>query len=438
MLALLLIFLLFSVVINYFLFNRELIAPAFLFSVSFFISVPWALLYKKKWSLDISSNTFMVILGGVVTFMIVSLVVDRVSILIEPRINMEVNHSNFKEISKMKSIIVLVLELITVVLTIKYIKNVAPSGSLSESIDLYRWKTSDNIDLPSMDRYLSWLRTFTDASGIFFSYIVSRNIILLKKISYIDIMIFLVSACSGYLLGSRGSTVLLIVGLLVYIYFSYFQKKSNIFTINTKTLVVISISFVLLVLTFQVSASFLGREISNYSMSDYLSIYFGAEIKNLDTFLTGGSFPVKTSFFGEQTFIYLHQAIDRIIGNGNNIRFILPFLNVNGYSLGNVYTTFYPYIYDFGYVGVPILVGFMAFTSQIIYIRSKREIVLGKDLPVYVLIYGRISACLLLSFFSNKFYENIFSVNFIEMILVWIVLITVLPKKGKIINYNEV
>ena len=99
----------------------------------------------------------------------------------------------------------------------------------------------------------------------------------------------------------------------------------------------------------------------------------------------------------------------------------LPFRNINGLNLGNVYTTFYPYIYDFGYIGEFLLVLIMAIISQVIYELTKNAKTNTHPL-LSVLVYSNIINCLILSFFSNKFYENIISIEMIKKVIFWILL----------------
>ncbi|WP_353057365.1 oligosaccharide repeat unit polymerase [Lactiplantibacillus pentosus] len=89
--------------------------------------------------------------------------------------------------------------------------------------------------------------------------------------------------------------------------------------------------------------------------------------------------------------------------------------------LGNVYTTFYAFLYDFGYKGVVVLVMLMSLVSQFIF-GKVRQFSRQGDISIYALIYGRIAVCLILSFFSDKFYEGIFAITFIKTVIWWIIL----------------
>ena len=60
----------------------------------------------------------------------------------------------------------------------------------------------------------------------------------------------------------------------------------------------------------------------------------------------------------------------------------------------------------------------MAIISQIIYEKCKR-VKINKRPSIYIIIYGYIFSSLVLSFFSNKFYEQNINPTFIYCIPLW-------------------
>ena len=98
----------------------------------------------------------------------------------------------------------------------------------------------------------------------------------------------------------------------------------------------------------------------------------------------------------------------------------MPFQSVNGYPLGNVYTTFFSWIYDFGYGGILPFTIIMALVTQLFYRRVRFHV--GSPYGVmYVLIYSYMAYALFFSFFGNKFYGEIATSNFIKYLLFWAV-----------------
>ncbi len=337
--------------------------------------------------------------------------------------NLTENVVDPKTISNFKILPIIFVEVVTVLFTIYEIQRITPSNGLSNSIALYRALSispTNTVDL-SLPRILNLMRLFTGAVGYFVGFLFMKDIVYRKKINYLYLVVILLSVVSDLMLGSRGGTMTILIGLFVFLYALYKKKKSWKSENNIKLIFGIVGIAAAVILVFQGFANLLGRNTSEYSFTYYLAIYLGAEIKNLDIFLQT-VFPIQNGFFGEQTFMYIWKTISPYIGIDSSIlQFDLPFLSVNGYSLGNVYTVFYSYLYDFGYIGVPILVSLMAFISQVFFEKFKR-FRLNQGVPISVLVYARIFSALAFSFFSNKFYENMFNFSFFEIIVIWILL----------------
>lgn len=423
MLFFLIIGLIIVLITSYLSENRVLIAPSFIFSMSFLFSCIWALLYQYKWDLKLHFNTFAVILGGVILFFVTSMIFkiiynDFISFNpIGVMNNYELKASTFKVT------FLIFIESITIIYTIYSVRHNFPSSTLSQSILLYRNQTMKSLQNNNIVSYpgLGILRVITEASGYMFSYVLSENIINKSKLNLPYLLIFILAIVSGSLLGARNNSIMILLSLFVFLYYQYEKKHSWGKGINLKLIFLIIFGALLILLLFQSFAGILGRNITVFSKQDYLAIYFGAEIKNLDIFLQNGNFPIHKEMFGDQTFIYIHQFIGNITHNvSQTYSFDLPFMSVNGYSLGNVYTTFYSYIYDFGYIGVPILIIIMSIISQYIFEKVKRSY--NSVLSIWTLLYGRVFLALALSFFSNKFYETIFNFDFIKVVVIWWVL----------------
>lgn len=421
----LLVFLLSGLLVaNYVMNDKEILAPSVIFSASFLLSCLWALMYQNKWDLNLHMNTFFVILGGVLEF---SLIAYGVSTYFNNKRTIQYyddlkSATNPVTVSDLKIVLVILIEIVAIFYTIHEVKIIAPADSLSASIYSYRSRAIDpiaSLSLPSSPKSLGWLRSITEAAGYFFAYLLARNVVLYKKVSLKYLVIILLSICSDLLLGSRTGSFTLMICFLVYMYSFYKQKNHWKSDGNIKAILIYGAVFLVIMLIFQSLATLLGRSVNQMSKIDYLALYVGAEIKNLDIFLQSGSFPIHTGYFGGQTFIALNKVYAHIVGNPNlKLTLDIPYQHINGYSLGNVYTTFYSYIYDFGYIGVPVLTGLMAFLSQYFFERVK---LIGNTLKVsiFLLIYSKIVANLALSFFSNKFYEELFTTSFLKLIIFW-------------------
>lgn len=126
----------------------------------------------------------------------------------------------------------------------------------------------------------------------------------------------------------------------------------------------ITLVLIILLLLLPLTAVLFGRRMDNWD--EYLSIYIGAQIKNLNEFILNNNFPLQTSIFGQQTFFTIIPLVSKLIGlNIPSYKLDLPYQAIGSLSLGNVYTTFYPWLYDFGYKGVFLLTLIMAIVVEL-------------------------------------------------------------------------
>ncbi len=295
-------------------------------------------------------------------------------------------------------------------------------GAIMQAISDYDayLKFSDEFSNNSIPFIIKNLNLAVIYSGYWFLYIIINNFFYNKKIRVVQVLIFISSLMAAIVSGSRTPVIMMVVAGICYYLILLFKKKNykNLFT--KKMFIYLIILGAGAIGLFFPAAKLLGRNI-NSNPVDYLSIYCGAEVKNLDTYLQERRYLFKYDTYGSQTMYNVIQfASDKLHIKGlKAYRLDLPFRKVDDIDLGNVYTTFYAYIYDFGYVGMFIFVFIMAAicASLYEYIIRLRKL----DKPKFsVLIYGVFFGCLLFSFFSNKFYEELFSPVFIKKIIVWL------------------
>ncbi|HFI0078032.1 TPA: O-antigen polymerase, partial [Streptococcus suis] len=92
----------------------------------------------------------------------------------------------------------------------------------------------------------------------------------------------------------------------------------------------------------------------------------------------------------------------------------LPFIRYNGiYELGNVYTTFYQFLYDFGYIGVFVLTAIISiyYTTSYRYVKKQAP---ALSLKMNLFIYAYLFNDLIMLIFSNRFYETVLNINTIK------------------------
>ena len=434
MLYILLITLLILLVISYNISGKKIVSPAFIFVSSFIFCVSWAVAFAKNWDLILHNNTYFVIAGGAFLFTIFAGVMHFIIQHFLRRPKSE-SKSGVQPISieKWKLVLFILFELLSIYYTARELKRVTGAFSLSAAILDYRNSTILIDTQYSFPILMVLFRLITNAAGYWFVFVFSSNFISLHKVDICSLVIILLSCVSNALLGGRGNAINVLIALVVVFYILYNQERQLKSNLNFKIVIPGIVIAILVLILFQNFGMVLGRN-SDTSSIEYLAKYCGAEIKNLDFFLQNKNFPIKTNYWGSQTFINVIKGIGPHIGMNTNYTLDLPFQQINGFNLGNVYTTFYPYIYDFGYKGVALLTPLMAIISQIFY---EQAIYKHNNRFPYLslIIYGYVFSSLLLSFFSNKFYEQNFSSTFLMNIIVWLLFtlffckITIFAKK---------
>ena len=171
-------------------------------------------------------------------------------------------------------------------------------------------------------------------------------------------------------------------------------------------------------------------------ISSNIYIYIGGPLLNLNNFIssTYNSLPL-SHYFGEQTFYGAHAIIQKLFGNYSSaIEYIVgsgSWQNAsNGLSTGNVLTTYYPVVYDFGILGVlPISIVFSLY-----YIFTYDRLLLQKSNKIIdfrLFLYSYLINDLVMLIFSNRFFETILSIDFIRFYILAAVIIYLLNRSYK-------
>lgn len=425
MIYILLVLLLIILLLNFLLNNNDIIAPSVLFSFSFTIAVMFASFYVAKWQLNLHMNTFWVIFLGVLEFSVTSLLVSGIFKLFKSSNNYVREWiPNRISITNIQSILVILFEIFTIFYSVYSVVKLYNGSMLhfTSSVNQYRdqnlFGSENTVSLPL---FVSYLRLIVEAMGYWFGYILINNYYVTKKVNIYLSLIVLLSGISSYIMGGRNGIITLLIMLVCFWFIISNKEKQFKKTIEFKTIIKLLIIGVVALSSFESLAFLIGRGgYGDINGLDYLAIYIGAPIKNLDIFLTGST--NRQIGFESQTFIHLVNTFGvKFHLVQRPIKLDLPFQHIWGFSLGNVYTTFYAFIYDFGYRGVGVLVFVMALLSQISYEIVKKSKKFFSP-AISSLIYAYIGNTLVMSFFSNKFFEQIFDPLFVKMVIVWILL----------------
>ena len=432
------------IAVNLYLTKYDYMHPSVIFCSVFFICEVMCIIFKNTYAITLHWQTLLVLCTGFLIFTIITY-------LFKPSYQSEnatpPQQIKYINIPQIFIILLIALQVLTILSFCNYLKDIFytytgnTNNNLSELIrnfnDLIKFNREIlinlNIHKPLLYRFGYPITLFF---GLIVTYTLVNNFIALKKIEILKI-ISLINVCILLSFhGSRFDIFQIIIFILILYYILSVRngliKKGNpkfflklIFTVS----IISSIMFGLLFL--------IGRGNTIGNIFNYLFIYVGAQIVNLDIFLTHNNidyFWGLSDFFGQYTFIATYEYFNKILNiptlRYDNVDFFIS--SDNGLFLGNVYTTYYQFIYDFGYIGV-----FLILIISLYYVFSYNNCIVKKfqnltiDYELFILSY--FFANLIFLFFTNTFF-NILSPLSIKMFVMLIILYLFDKKSQKLLS----
>lgn len=414
MLIRLLPFILLGILLISFAFDgKRLTSPPVVFCSGFLLSSICAVYFSGQWQFKLHPSTFVTLVGGISLFSIICISIHKLY-----------NHMRgVKRGNKFDSpglcalpglrtaplALFCILQLFVTVSVLIQISSFFPDLPVFHAIGAFKSSKTFTIDNLTFPFPLNQVMNLCKAAGYLFAFLLAKTMAD-KKINLSGVCLlvnFLFSAVLGFIVGGRNLGLSYVVCLFVS--WLLCRAAGGRREINGKVLVILVVSVAVFVGLLQFLS--FGRS-GSIRLKDYIGIYLGAPLANLDAYLQNGHFG-GSSPFGRMTFFCWYTYIGYKFGITDWMyTFDLPFQMRNGFDMGNVYTTFYSYIYDFGYIGMVLLVIAMAVISQVCYEKAALRGGVKYNWP-WLLIYSFISYQLLFSFFSNKFYEEVLTPGFI-------------------------
>ena len=176
---------------------------------------------------------------------------------------------------------------------------------------------------------------------------------------------------------------------------------------------------------FFLTKSFVGRAGQNNTLNimDYCAYYTGTQYICLDEYFQNP--PIASNIWGKETFYNLISFLIRY-----NLINIPPYIGhlefrpVGGGFTNNVYTSLRLYHYDFGWIGMLFLHSLSVIILSVFYEYTKK-----KRSNLSILIFALMYYTIVMSFFFERFYTNIFSTNFIKILAETLIVYELLIRK---------
>lgn len=415
--------LLLILIFNLLIVNLDYMHPSILFVVPFLVFGVTSILGEEAYKIIFHEETLLVIVSSALIFTFITLLSQTVY---KSKENLNFPLTEII-ISKKVTLFFIVFFIVTQLAFIKYLEAISLahfgySGSLGEMISLYDVMTKFwteifselNVPIPLLYRIGN---PITQGFGYLIVYIFIHNYVATKRIDKLHLLIILLLCLNIILNGSR-STIFRIVTMMLITFYVLYNKQNNVRRGNIKFLLK-SLLIVIFSGTFFIALlSLMGRE-NDLDMFHYIFIYVGAPLVNLDNYLAFRPDGSYATIFGEQTFRGLYAYIAKIISDES---LIFPTIDQftfsnNGLEIGNVYTTFYSFIYDFEYVGFIPLILIIALYYVFTYQRLKTRAIKTNKVHFSLFIYAYLFNDLIMLAFSNRFYTTVLDIGFIKIVI---------------------
>lgn len=316
------------------------------------------------------------------------------------------------------------------------------NGSFFEAAVQYKlimtFHDFDDILIPS-PWYRNFLLSTSSCFAYFAVYIFIRKKVIDGKSSLVygtNIFLYILLSLME---GGRTGTFRIITAAMFLWYVFYKTKKGKLFHVKSvlAKLVVIMLMIILFFISY---LNISGRNEGSMNFELVITeifVYTGAPIFNLDIYL-GNPWQQTHGIFGELTFSVFINWLGRKFDDSSLIyEMDLPFLSYQNYGLGNVYTTFYAFIYDFGFIGVIVLTTIMAVIYVWLYNKVKVSRIMENNISFVVICYAYLVNDVVMLPFSNRFYESVVNIPMLYIFIILYLLVSIANIVNKNIKHNE-
>ena len=441
MIYILTLFFLIALIICYYLFEKEIATPSIIFCCTYFLSTLCTCLNVKEWGVKLQFNTFLVFFLGTLEFIIINYIIynyfkNRSK---NKKIKNKIQIKDIK-INKKFLISIIVYEILVLLLLYKNVLSIASEygkyNSFSEALTIFKDVTSYK-PITRLPRYLTLLMKPIVSAAYVAVFIFFNNLFTRKKDIKLKIKeniiycIFPTLYITQRIIESnRGSILNLGVSIIVMaiIFWSMSNDWKKVFPL--KRIGQLLLLGIIGLIVFYYSASLVGR-INNKNMYRYITFYAGGSIECFNVWLNKPD--NIESFRGEYTF-------GRTINDLNDLKLTNIHTNNKNYSsfvyyknkmVGNIYTSYRPWIHDFGVIGLVILQGLLSTIFSYMYyiIRYNRDCKYHKYI---ILLYGYLIYTIFMHPIDSYFYLETFTKSSFLMFTLMLLMLHISLKSNNI------
>lgn len=412
--------------------RRDLLSPGVIFTSVFSLAALDLVLMQNYWVVNLSSTTAYIVIFGTGSFLVTSFLVR---IIPKAGLNKPDTQKDARIVLGSGATMVFCglygITILSSLLTVRDISIIiGGEGGLGSLIGYYNnYSKQSDLDV-SLPVWLSIPYSICTMAGYVWAFIIADYRSRQQRIPAGAPLLFILAVITSLSTGSRGDMISLILCLFVMLIVA---TRSHAATTGKKfSYIKLIIAIAAVGVTFQTLGTRLGRDSDQFNFVEYLSIYTGAPLLNLDAWVRL-DWPAG-QVWGSETL--------RVLWNGLGQLFGVPqweyltdraFMTSNGHATGNVGTTFFDYYHDFGLIGVIVMSALMGLTMQLGYERFGRR--WRSESPIGQIVYVFALFLTARSFFANSVISTMVSLGFLKTLAIWILLVLLFRQSDTLENH---
>lgn len=425
---------------TYFFNHKDFLSPSFILCFGYDLSFLIALINKDSWQEEISFFTVIVFLSGIIAYVFIDTISNRVLFKVE-----EIRRKDVKlDFIRINTIIWLLFCAISLIIVIFTIREVIRIGLLNTSIGN---NVIQNYKVNFFDE---------DLEGNGFNQILIQLLKIPKGLAYIGIMVFsnnyfsfkgnkrkmqkfwklsiylipaVLYCVERGIMGERYTIIGFVFSFVVaFCFFSRLagrERKKNHF----RNVLLIAVGIVAAFILFYQVRTLVGRS-SEYNFTEYIGFYVGAEVPMLNKYILSDSFDGSSSILKG-----IYSILNKFGFGIETTKGVWEYRYSNsGMMLGNAYSALRAYYHDLGLFGVVLMNALYAIVFRGLY-NFLRKRFAGSEKPYLIMLLYLYYVWIILFQFFTDYGITKLNAGTITEILVMLVLykaITiVVPKKTR-------
>lgn len=354
-----------AALVNYKLFDKDIMEPAVILPLVFLIGIVFGFYNYRYWRLrEYGFQATACLLLGITAFGIGSFIAKLIRIIPYKRNNKVKSYGRIDLFHGIVTFSVIISIGTLFLFLTYYLRNVNANTIAGMLIEYKALRRSSKISMPI---HINFMIKTTAYFSIFSLFYLLNNLItgtakLRDYFVLINVGVYLIIC---FLANKRGDMLELIMAgfsawciLYSKIRHREYKMSGEIIKKGAKVVAITLAGFAAI-------AAFRNGNSKDFKFVSYLCNYVSGALAAIDVYFKQGG-PLN-KYVGQETFPTFYNNLYAIFHIGEHIERTLEFRSYNGYDVVNIYTTFRRLFQDFGWGGVGLLSAFQGFVSTKVY-----------------------------------------------------------------------